>query len=158
MEEHEDRPSTSPNWSRLSPGRSHSPSLSNHSQRAANTTDGEETEEATGGLAQHGGSKIVRDESPRFFHIIGVQNPAKRKDNLVRILRVLEEALSGGDEGRKFIQGHLRTMVRLSVECPYPEVRRTFSGFLRTLEMVTSSSLLFTTLHFTSHSPKRSMK
>ena len=87
------------------------------------------------GSPRQGPRHIERGNYTRsFFQPLLVGDEEERAEALEEILNVLEEAL-GDEEGSRsptgLLQVHLGTIVLLSTECPFPDVRLAFQEFLR---------------------------
>eukprot|EP00727_Mastigamoeba_balamuthi_P006207 m51a1_g2205 hypothetical protein (518) ;mRNA; r:173825-175672 len=67
-----------------------------------------------------------------------VAEAAQRREAVERLLGLLRRSLAG--DGR-LVMAHIATCVRLAVECPFPDVAETMSGFVHHVEQTTGTLL-----------------
>lgn len=68
-----------------------------------------------------------------FFQPLLVGNEHDRKAALQNIIDLLESSYEESHVSIDLINAHIGTIVRLSTECPFPEVRIGFQNFLKKL-------------------------
>ncbi|KAL6069515.1 Sestrin-2, variant 2 [Balamuthia mandrillaris] len=74
--------------------------------------------------------ELELDQSAACFQTICVADPAERAEALESLLQFLRDQ-GNTEKGKMFLRSQLPRMVRLSCQCPFPDVREAFAELLK---------------------------